>query len=140
MGFFTGTEADPSIPNSKCVMYFPTVVNQLELVIKEFNLTSLVPVNGLKLIDDFYTLINRYSLWQGYCQFGTMFGKLDNTIETFEGLTTAFYRLIMNYATVLVKLGDLTTAFNNQQCFTTFRALGELFKMVFDFRVPEDYV
>lgn len=121
-------------------MYFPTVVNQLELVIKEFNLTSLIPVNGLKLIDDFYTLINRYSLWQGYCQFGTMFGKLDNTIETFEGLTTAFYRLIMNYATVLVKLGDFTTALNNQQCFTMFRSLGELFKMVFDFRVPEDYV
>lgn len=140
MGFFTGTEKDPSVPNSKCVTYYPNLQAQIDIIINEFNLTALIPTNGLKLIDDLATLVNRYSLWQTYCVFGTLFTKLDNTIETFEGITTAFYRLIMNYAKVLVKVGDLTTALNNKECFKMFRAAGEIFSMVLEYNVPEDII
>ena len=140
MGFFTGTEKDPSVPNSKCVTYYPNLHDQIEIIIAELNFTALIPTNTLRLIDDSATLINRYSLWQTYCIFGTMFTKLDNTIETFEGITTAFYRLIMNYSKVLVKIGDLTTALNNKECFKMFRAAGEIFALVFEFNVPEDII
>jgi hypothetical protein len=140
MGFFTGTEPDPVVPNSKCVTYYPTLHTQIELILSELNFTALIPTHAFKLIDDSATLINRYSLWQTYCTFGTLFTKLDNTIETFEGITTAFYRLIMNYSKVLVRVGDLTTALNNKECFKMFRAAGEIFSLVFEFQVPEDII
>lgn len=128
------------VMNHKCVMYFPEVLKQLNLVISEVNATALLPVNALRLLDHTFTFINRYALWQGYCTFGTLFGKLDNTIETFEGFTTAFYRVIMNYAKVFVKIGDFTSALNNKQCNPMAKAVGEIFGMVFDFQVPEDII
>ena len=140
MGFFTGTERDPTVANSKCVTYFPTLTEQLNLVISELNITSLIPFNAIKLMDDGATLINKYALWQNYCIFGTLFTKLDNTIETFEGLTTAFYRIILNYAQVLVKVGDFSTAYSKADCRNMFKAMGEIFKMVLEFEVPEDIV
>lgn len=140
MGFFTGTEPDPIVPNSRCVLYFPTLQAQAILVWSQLNFTALFPGNAIRILDDTFTLINRYSQWQTYCQFGTLFTKLDNTIETFEGITTAFYRMVMNYAAVLVKLGDFTTNMQAGKCFLMARAVGEIFKIVFDFKVPEDVI
>lgn len=140
MGFFTGTEPDPLVPNSRCVTYFPTLKQQIDLVISQLNVTALIPTNTFRLLDSMATFVNRFALWQEYCTFGTLFTRLDNTVETFEGLTTAFYRVILNYSTVLVKLGDLTTNFNNQRCFNMFRAMGEIFSIVLNFNVPEDVI
>jgi hypothetical protein len=140
MGFFTGTEPDPTVPNSKCVTYFPTLSDQFELVMSELNLTSLIPYKAIGVVDHAATLINKYALWQNYCTFGTLFTTLDNTIETFEGITAAFYRVVLNYAKVLTKVGDITTAFNQGNCFNTFKGVGEVFKIVLSFSVPEDII
>ena len=140
MGFFTGTEPDPVVPNSKCVTYFPNLQDQFELITSQLNMTLLFPTNTFRLLDTSATFVNKFALWQTYCTFGTLFTRLDNTIETLEGLTTAFYRVIMNYARVLVKIGDFTTALSGQKCFEMSRAVGEIFSMVFDFQVPEDII
>lgn len=138
MGFFTGTEPDPKVPNSKCVMYFPDVREMVENIIKQLNITSLLPYNALQLVDDSATLLTRYAQWMKYCIFATLFTRLDNTFETFEGLTTAFYRIILNYSTVLVKIGDFSTSMAASNCRGMFQAVGEIFKLVFQFEVPED--
>uniref|UniRef100_A0A7S3N9U3 Uncharacterized protein n=1 Tax=Euplotes harpa TaxID=151035 RepID=A0A7S3N9U3_9SPIT len=140
MGFFTGTENDPVVPNSKCVTYFPNLKTQYSMIINELNSTLLIPTNAVKCLDDVATLINRYSLWQGYCIFGTLFTKLDNVMETLEGVTNLFYKLILNYAKVLVKLGEFSNSYNEKKCFNMFRSLGEIFGLVLDYHVPEDIV
>jgi hypothetical protein len=140
MGFFTGTEPDPVVPNSKCVTYFPTLQTQFGLITSQLNITLLVPTNTFRFLDTSATMVNKFALWQTYCTFGTLFTRLDNTIETLEGLTTAFYRVIMNYAKVLVKIGNFTTAFNAQKCFAMSQAVGEIFSLIFDFQVPEDVI
>ena len=140
MGFFTGTESDPTVTNSLCVRYYPELHAQIELIISELNSTLLVPYNFLQLIDDSATLINKYSVWQNYCVFGTLFTALDNVLETFDGITTVVYRFILGYAEVLTKIGNLTTAYTDGECRETFQAAGEIFSILFAFNVPEDII
>ena len=140
MGFFIGTEPDPVVPNSKCVLYFPTLKNQIDAVITGFNTTLIIPTKFVGWLDSAFTLVNRYALWQGYCQFGTLFTSLDNVLETFDGITTVFYRVIFNYSTILIFLGDLTAAYNSKDCRGTFKAIGQVFSLALNFNVPEDIV
>ena len=91
MGFFTGTEKDPTIANSKCVIYFPQLLEQANLVVNGFNTSLTIPSNFFGWASEVSTLIIRYSLWQNYCTFGSMFGALDNIFSTLEGFAGAFY-------------------------------------------------
>ena len=140
MGFFTGTEPDPGVPNSKCVLYFPELKRQFDLVIDSLNVTSLIPTNAVALLDNALIFVKRFSAWQTFCEFGVMFTALDNTFESISGFTTAFYRIIMQYNTVLIKVGNFTQAFNTKKCFDMARAVGEIFSIAFDFHVKEDIV
>ena len=110
------------------------------MIINELNYTLIIPTNALKLIDDVASLINRYSLWQNYCIFATLITKLDNVVQTIEGITGLFYKLILNYAKVLIKVGEMTANYNANKCFETFRPIGELVGMLLDYHVPEDIV
>uniref|UniRef100_A0A7S3J2E6 Uncharacterized protein n=2 Tax=Euplotes harpa TaxID=151035 RepID=A0A7S3J2E6_9SPIT len=112
----------------------------MNIIRNAFNMTLLIPSNMFKFLDDSATFINRYSLWQGYCMFGTMFTKLDNAIETFEGITGVFYKIILNYATMLIKIGNFSTAYSSSKCRDMFKAVGEIFKLAFDFVIPDDIV
>ena len=140
MGFFTGTEPDPEVPNSQCVLYFPTLTDQFDLVMNSYNLTALLPNNTLKVLDESATLINKYSLWQNYCTFGTLFTALDNVLETFDGFVAVVYRVVFSYAQFLIFIGDMTTAYNRGNCFDTFKAVGEIVSLGLSFEIPEDIV
>ena len=139
-GFFTGTEPDPTVANSKCQHYFPDVEEQFHKMIDSFNSTVWVPSQTFYFLDQAVIFIDRYALWMRYCEFGQMFTKLDNSIETLEGITTVFYKIILNYAKILTTLGDVTTNFQAGKCYEMFRALGVIFHIVFDFTVPEDII
>ena len=140
MGFFTGTETDPAVANSRCVTYFPILKGQLNLVIDGFNSSLIIPTRFIAWLDTLSTLINRYALWQNYCVFSTLFTRLDNTISTFEGLTTVFSRYIFNIALVQAQISDVNTYLGNGDCFKMMRAVGIIFSTVLDFNVPEDIV
>ena len=139
-GFFTGCEPDPDVANSKCVTYYPSLEVQVALLIEGFNMSLVIPTNFIGYVDHSATLINRYALWQEYCVFGELFTKLDNTIETFSGITTLAYKFILNYAQILVQVGDLTTKFQDGECFDMFKALGIIFHILFEYEIPEDIV
>ena len=113
-GFFTGTEPDPAVPNSRCVLYFPELLNQVNHTIQNINISMLIPTNFFYVVDNVFTSVVRLNQWMNHCQFGTMFTKLDNTFESIAGLTTAFYKFIMNYANLLVELGRITSHFAQQ--------------------------
>ena len=137
-GFFTGTEPDPKVPNSKCVMYFPELETQFNKLVDSFNMTALIPTRALGVLDNTATFINRFALWMRYCEFGQLFGKLDNTLETLEGFVSVFYRFTLNYSKVFIQLGDLSVGYQAKNCFNMMKAMGVIFSILFDFQVPED--
>ena len=140
MGFFTGTESDPDVANSRCVTYFPILQGQFSLVVDGFNSSLVIPTRFIAWIDNVFTLINKYALWQNYCVFSTLFTRLDNTISTFEGLTTVFSRYIFNIALIQVQISDMNTYWGASDCFKMMRSVGIIFSTVLDFNVPEDIV
>lgn len=75
------------------------------MILNELNYTTLIPTNMFKFIDDCATLINRYSLFQNYCQAATLLTKLDNIFETVEGVIALLYKVVQNYAQLLILLG-----------------------------------
>ena len=140
MGFFAGTEKDPTVANSNCVIYFPTLQKQFLAVVNGFNSSLIIPTNYFGWVDKVATLINRYALWQNYCTFSTLFTRLDNVVQNLEGITTLLYRIMMNYANIIVKISDFTTNFQKKDCYNSALAIGEIFSMALDFNVPEDIV
>ena len=139
-GFFTGTEKDPSVTNSRCVAYFPTLVEQFNTFINGANMTLLNPQNFFGWIQQGVTLINRYSLWQNYCQFATMFTQLDNTIENVDGFVALLYRFIYNQNKIQERSADFFTYLGREDCSNTFKSAGGVFSLLFDFNVPEDII
>ena len=140
MGFFTGTEKDPSFPNSRCVEYFPVLASTFDRFINGVNITLIYPPNFFSWIQSGVSVVNRYALWQSYCTFDSLFTDLDNSVQTMEGVTNVIYRLIMNYANILSASADVTVAFNDRHCKPMFIGIGRIFSYLLEFNVPEDIV
>ena len=140
MGFFTGTETDPDVANSRCVTYFPILQDQLEYVVNSIDANIVIPTHTVAWINQVVALINRYALWQNYCVFATLFTRLDNTVSTREGLITAASRGLFNSQIIQNQMAVLQEAHTNGQCFNAFRAAGTIFGVILDFNVPEDIV
>ncbi|CAI2381979.1 unnamed protein product [Moneuplotes crassus] len=140
IGFFTGTEKDPSFANSRCVQFFPRLEEQFNLFFGGINATLLVPTNFVRWVNSGVTLINQYAAWQNYCTFATILTRLDNAVETTEGLATLLFRVMNNYPKIFVHFADMTTGFTNQDCSKMSKAAGGIFSLVFDFNVPEDVI
>lgn len=138
-GFLTGTERDPTVANSRCVIYFPDLQNQFNNVIGGVNATLVVPTNFVGWLIDVVALINRYALWQNYCVFATLFTRLDN-IMTLEGLTTVFSRGLINSGLLTTHFASFNTAWTGSQCIPMMKAAGTIFSILLDFNVPEDIV
>ena len=139
-GFFTGCESDPEVANSKCVTYYPDLEKQVKKIMDDVNATVFIPTQTVNLIDDITIGINRYALFQKYCEFGQMFTKLDNVLESFAGITTFFYKIILNYATLIGKFSDISTHYKEEKCQEMFKDVGMVFSKLLDFEVPEDIV
>ena len=139
-GFFTGTEKDPSVANSRCVIYFPTLLEQANIVISGVNSTLLIPTHFFAWLQTGVTLINRYSLWQNYCTFATIFTQLDNSVQNTEGLIGVLYKFVLNNAKITETFTELQEHFNGGRCFDMFLSSGKIFSLLFDFNVPEDII
>ena len=139
-GFITGWEKDPTIPNSNCYTYYPVLQDQVSMIVNELNYTLLIPTNLFKFIDDSATLINRYSLFQNYCQAATLLTKLDNVFQTIEGVTGLLYKVVLNYAQLMILFGTIANAYNQQQWFNMAKGAGQVFSLLFDFQIPDDIV
>ncbi|CAI2382034.1 unnamed protein product [Moneuplotes crassus] len=140
MGFFTGTEKDPVHPNSRCVQFFPRLEEQFNMFVGGVNETLLIPTNFVRWINTGVVLINQYAAWQNYCTFATVLTRLDNAVETMEGLATLVFRVMNNYPKLFILFADITTGFTNENCVQMSKAAGGAFSVIFDFNVPEDVV
>ncbi|CAI2373124.1 unnamed protein product [Moneuplotes crassus] len=139
-GFFTGTESDPDFPNSRCVTRFPNLQDQFLLVVNSVNATLLIPTNFVRWTNNIVGLIVAYAQWQNYCVFATLFTRLDNTVQTREGLITALSRGVFQSEEITTQWTNIQQSFSKGECFTMFRAAGRIFSIILDFNVPEDIV
>ena len=139
-GFFTGTEEDPSVANSRWVIYFPTLQEKLNTVVSGINTTLIIPTHFFAWLQEVVTLINRYSLWQNYWTFATMFTQLDNTVQTPEGLISLVYKFVLNQAKFQEQIAIFTENFKAGNCFEMSLGAGGVFSALFQFNVPEDII
>ena len=139
-GFFTGTELDPTVANSRCVTYYPILESHFNYVISSYNASIIYPSYFLGWVDSVASTITKYALWQNYCIFSTLLTRLDNTIVTLEGFTTLLYRVLLTHTGLFAKFNQVLEGFKNQQCFVMSEAAGEIASVMLDFHVPEDIV
>ena len=71
--------------------------------------------------------IDKLSLWTQYCEFGLLFTRVDNTIESFSGLTNAFYKVVLNWVIIEGLAKKVQTSFEADQCGPMMIAVGNMF-------------
>lgn len=97
MGFFSGTEEDSSTVDSKCVVFFPEIVKQTKQIYTKIGMDLLIPTHFVGWLNDIASLVSKYSAWQSYCTFGTLFGVLDNALSSYEGLTMVLFQYVNDH-------------------------------------------
>ena len=70
------------------------------------NMTSgnLSPIWWIGIAQNLTVSINKYVLWMSYCEFGLLFTRIDNTIESMSGLTNAFFKFSIHYQQLQVSV------------------------------------
>ena len=97
VNFFQGTEANPTVGDSKCVTYFPTLQETYQGVLMNITSGNFNPSFWIGVAQNTTVLINRYVQWMTYCEFGLLFTRIDNTIESLSGLTNAFFKFSIHF-------------------------------------------
>ena len=101
---------------------------------------NLNPIWWIGIAQNLTVSINRYVQWMSYCQFGLLFTRLDNTIESTSGLTNAIFKYSLNTKVINTLAQTVQAAYDNNQCASMMIAVGQIFSLIFEFTVPEDTI
>lgn len=139
-GFFTGTEPDPNVANSKCVYYFPEVLTQANVILAGVTTDLIIPTHFIGWLREITTLVNRFALWQRYCVFNSLFTTLDNYMNSATNLSILMVKYMTNKSTVDAEAAKFVEYNENEECFNMFRAAGRIFALLIGYTVPEDVI
>ncbi|CAI2377485.1 unnamed protein product [Moneuplotes crassus] len=140
MAFFAGTQTDPNGQSSKCVSYFPELLDEWDKIKSKLSTQLLVPTHFFNFWADITSLITRFSLWQTYCTFNTMYGALDHVFSSLEGAFTVLLKYTTYRAEVNEELRKILDNNNKEKCPEMFHSVGKAFSLLFGFNVPQDVV
>ena len=139
-GFFYGTESNQTIPDSRCYTTYPKMTLSFSNSLEQSLSGNFTPAHIFQNLQNYTLAINFLATWTSYCEFGLLFTRLDNTVESLSGLTNAFYKGVLNYSSLEVIFNDFKVAYQSGDCYTMARDFGKAFSIIFDFTVAEEFI
>ena len=140
--FFQGTEYNPTDSDSKCVGEYDAMLTRWSGIWTNVTSGSISPDFWIGVLQNATVAITATTEWTNYCEFGLLYTRLDNTIESYSGLTNAFYKGILNYSTLEMYFKDIKTQWEatTGDCSAMWVKIGQVFHILFDFTVTENYI
>ena len=107
---------------------------QFELTLQ--NVTVAYTLNGVFDLAQSYMLsVETLSKWLVACEWGALIAKVDATLETFNGLTTFLYEVIMNFDSLSANAFAFYPHVQNGNYLEAGISLGTIIGVVFEFKL-----